>query len=528
MRRGWWPAGQGAPGRPLTAALWMFVPVFNPPPVPANQAPEFVSEDMAIVPENVTGIVHSVSAQDPDSRFVRLSLDRGGDAARFRFDPLTGALRFRQSPDFERPGDADGDNVYTVTLRASDGRDTIVQALSIVVEDGVDTLAVRRVGQGFAEPLFVTGLPDGSGRVVVLEKGGRARLLDPETGAIDSVDFIDVSGEIATIGEQGLLGLAFSPDFVSDAAVYVNLVNLDGDTEIRRYRSYSGVPDQIDPSTLDLILKIPQPRANHNGGWIGFDPQGRLLIAVGDGGGRGDPENRAQDPFQLLGKVLRLDVSGADAYPDNPDRNYAIPADNPYADQGGPEEAEPAAQPEIWAIGLRNPWRCSIDPDTGDLLIGDVGQNVLEEINRLSADMAYPNFGWSVREGTQPYKGEDDDAFTPPVLEITRSMTAGQPDGPLQGRSVTGGYVYRGPVEAHQGDYIFADFRSDNIWAIPAADLVNGTTRPASDLENLNAAFAPDAGALTLITSFGTDTAGNLYIVSYLGDIFRMEAEQTP
>lgn len=509
----------------VVGALWVFIPFLNPPPLPPNAPPVFTSDEAATVPENAAGVIHQVSAQDSDGRLVMLSLDGGGDAGHFHFDRWTGELRFRTPPDFERPADADGDNVYTVTVRASDGRDAAVQALSIAVEDVVDTVAVRRVGQGFAEPLFVTGLPDGSGRVVVLEKGGRARLLNPETGAIDSVDFLDVSAEIATVGEQGLLGLAFSPAFATDGTVYVNLINLDGDSEIRRYRTYSGVPDQADPSTMELILRIGQPRANHNGGWIGFDDAGRLIMAVGDGGGRGDPENRAQDPFQLLGKVLRLDVSGADAYPDNPDRNYAIPPDNPYADQGGPEEGEPAAQPEIWAVGLRNPWRCSIDPDTGDLLIGDVGQNALEEINRLSADMAYPNFGWSVREGTEAYKGEDDDAFTPPVLEITRSMTAGQPDGPFQGRSVTGGYVYRGPVEAHQGDYIFADFRSDNLWAIPAASLVNGATLPATAAENINAEFAPDAGTLTLITSFGTDTGGHLYIVSYLGDIFRMEAE---
>ena len=189
----------------------------------------------------------------------------------------------------------------------------------------------------------------------------------------------------------------------------------------------------------------------------------------------------------------------------------SIPAGNTFTDPAN-------GLPEIFATGLRNPFQSSFDPVSGDLLIGDVGQGAIEEINRLPMTDNSFNFGWAVREGTAFFKGPDQPEFTPPVAEYPRGT------GPREGQSVTGGLVYQGPVEAYQGTYIFGDFISNNVWGIPVADLVNGQTVPASQFSILNAEFVPDQGNLTSIAAFGTDEAGNLYIVSLGGDIFRMEA----
>jgi hypothetical protein len=274
---------------------------------------------------------------------------------------------------------------------------------------------------------------------------------------------------------------------------------------------FTGSTTQIDPATADVILTLAQPFANHNGGWLGFSNDGLLYIPTGDGGSAGDPQNNAQNPNSLLGKVLRLDVSGDD-FPADPDRDYRIPAGNAFPGGAG-------GAPEIFALGLRNPFRASVDALTGDLFLGDVGQGTVEEIDRLGPAEAGANFGWNLREGTQPYNGgADSPAFTRPVAEYTHGT------GPTEGRSVTGGYVYRGPIAPIRDRYVFGDFISGNVWAVPAASLVAGQTAAASAFTRLNPQLVPDAGSLTQITSFGLDDAGRLYIVSFGGDVFRVES----
>ncbi|MEL7113058.1 MAG: PQQ-dependent sugar dehydrogenase, partial [Pseudomonadota bacterium] len=366
----------------------------------------------------------------------------------------------------------------------------------------------RRVGTGLSQPLGLLAIPDGSGRVLVVQKGGRIRLLNPDTGAVDSVDFLDVSADVSTDGERGLLGLAMSPDFANDRSVYVHMTNVSGDSEIRRYEVFASTPDQVDPSTETLILRYPQPLSNHNAGWIGFNADGLLIIPTGDGSGSGDPNNLAQNPQSLLGKVLRLDVS-RDDFPSDPLRNYAIPTGNTFNDPAN-------GRPEIYAMGLRNPFQSSFDPISGDVLLADVGQDAIEEVSRLPMDDSTLNFGWAVREGTAFFKGADQADFTPPVLEY------GHGDGPRQGRSITGGIVYQGPVEALQNHYVFADFISDNIWAVPVSTMQSGQTVAASEFSVETDNLVPDVGTLTRITAFGTDEAGNLYIVTIGGDIFQM------
>ena len=484
----------------------------NTPPDPQNNAaPVFTSASTLDVAENTNGDFYTAAASDADGDTLSFSISGGADASLFNLNASTGALSFISAPDFEAPSDANGDNIYNLTLSVIDGRNGVANLEVVVtVTDEVHAPQVRRVGQGFDQPLFASALLDGSGRMLIAEKGGRIRILTPDTGVIASVDFLDVSTSITTSGEGGLLGFALAPDFASTGQIYINVTNSSGDTEILGYRTFSNNLEQIDPTTKNLILTFDQPASNHNAGWLGFDRNGFLVIPTGDGGGSGDPNNYAQNPQSLLGKVLRIDLS-RDDYPSDETRDYAIPAGNTFTNASN-------GLPEIYAVGLRNPFRASFDPVNGDLLIGDVGQNALEEIDRLPMNDSTYNFGWAVREGTAQFKGANEARFTAPVTQYTHGT------GPTQGRSVTGGIVYTGPVETLQGAYIFADFVTDNIWSVPASDLVNGTTVQQSQFNILTTTFTPDASTINNIAGFGLDESQNLYIVSLSGNVFRLEA----
>jgi glucose/arabinose dehydrogenase len=343
--------------------------------------------------------------------------------------------------------------------------------------------------------------------VLVAEQAGRIRILNPATGAIDPVPLLDIASTISSGGERGLLGLALAPDFSGSRMLYVNVTNLAGNTEIRSYRvpANNSVPaDQVG----DIILTYTQPFANHNGGWIEFGPDGFLYIGSGDGGSAGDPQDNAQNRNNLLGKILRIDVRGDDFISDNT-RDYVIPSSNPFASGGG--------APEIYAFGLRNPFRNSFDPVTGNLYIGDVGQNLIEEIDLIRPGEAGLNFGWARLEGTRTFGGQPPAGATPPIAEYSHGTS------PTQGFSVTGGYVYRGPVEALQGQYIFADFVRPVIFSIPATDLVQGQTVASSAFTLRASSFAPVAGTITNVSSFGVDQARNLYIVDFDGEIYVIE-----
>lgn len=479
----------------------------SPGPSP-NRAPSFTSAAAATVPENSAGIVYAAAASDPDGDPLTFSLAGGADQGAFAIT-AAGALSFVRPPDFEVPTDADGNNVYLVRIAASDGTtSTILDLVLTVANAGPDGFRVSRVGSGFVQPLYLTGVPDGTGRVFVVEKTGRIRILDPATGAIAAAPFLDVSAEISTDNERGLLGFAPAPDFAASGTFYVYLTNPAGNSELRRHRTLAGNRDRADPATADLILAFAQPFANHNGGWLEFGPDGFLYLGSGDGGSGGDPQNNSQNTNVLLGKILRIDPAG-DAFPADASRDYSIPASNPFSQSGG--------RPEIWAYGLRNPFRASFDSLTGNLWIGDVGQNAREEIDLMRPGDGGANFGWRLLEGTAEYAGPGQPGFVPPVAEYVHG------NGPREGDSVTGGYVYRGPVEALRGHYVFGDFISANIWSIPVAQVAPGTTLSSSAFILRRADFAPNLGTINNISSFGVDRAGNLYIVDFDGEIFRIE-----
>lgn len=473
-----------------------------------NIAPAFTSASTAIVPEGILGVVYTATASDPDGNALTFSLSGGDDQAQMRIS-AGGALSFVVPPDFEAPTDANRDNVYLVEIAVSDGTAMARLSLAVTVTDVPNVpFRARRVAVGLDSPLFLAPVPGGSGRVFVLERPGRVRLLTPSTGVVAATPILDLAGQLSTDGERGLLGFATAPDFTTSGVFYVFVTDPAGTIEVRRYRTLATDPDRADPGSVDVILRVPHPRNNHNGGWLGFGPDNLLYIAIGDGGGSGDPDDNAQNPNTLLGKILRVDPS-SDAFPSDPERDYAIPAGNPFATGGG--------APEVWALGLRNPFRSSFDPGTGNLLIGDVGENTVEEIDLMRPGDGGANFGWPVLEGTRPFRGGPTTGLTPPVAQYVHGT------GTLQGNAVTGGHVYRGPVDSLRGLYVFADFVRPNVWTVPVSRLVVGSTLPSTEFTVRNSDFAPDAGSLSNIVSFGVDASRNLYLVDFDGEIFVIE-----
>lgn len=339
-------------------------------------------------------------------------------------------------------------------------------------------------------PVYVTHAGDGSGKLFVVEQPGTIRIVT--NGQAHAAPFLDIRSIVGSRGnEQGLLSVAFHPDFANNSLFFVNYTDLNGDTVVARY-SASDDPDLADPTSARTILTLDQPAANHNGGLLLFGPDGYLYIGTGDGGRAGDPWGNAQNPQVLLGKMLRLDVDAGEP--------YAIPPDNPFT-------GEPAVRDEIWALGLRNPWRYSFDRATGDLYIADVGQNNWEEIDFQSAKSpGGENYGWNRAEGFHcfaPATNCDQSELSPPVVEY----------GHDTGCSVTGGYVYRGSAFPEMaGVYLYGDFCSGRIWGLYRDGTGEWATTVLLDSD-------------LSISSFGEDETGELYLTS-LGDgrLYRLVA----
>ncbi|HNP61687.1 MAG TPA: PQQ-dependent sugar dehydrogenase [Nitrospirales bacterium] len=335
----------------------------------------------------------------------------------------------------------------------------------------------------FSKPVFLTGSPDQTKRLFVVEQHGRIVILTP--GQRDPSLFLDITEKLSTGGERGLLGLAFHPQYSTNGRFFVNYTRArDGATVIAEHQ-VSPAPNQANPQET-IRLVIPQPYSNHNGGMIAFGPDALLYIGMGDGGAGGDPENRAQDRQSLLGKILRIDVNGPPP--------YRIPADNPFIGQQG--------QPEIFALGLRNPWRFSFDRQTGELWAGDVGQNLWEEIDVIAKGK---NYGWRLFEGSHCFKPSKNcelaEGVVRPVTEYRHE----------QGRcSVTGGYVYRGKhVPWLEGVYVFGDYCTGEIWGYR-----DGQTTQLLDTD-------------LQIASFGEDREGEIYVVGHQGKIFQIVPNAT-
>ena len=340
-------------------------------------------------------------------------------------------------------------------------------------------------------PLAIANAADGSGRLFVAEQGGAVYVLTG--GTVTSTPFLDISDQVSNGGEQGLLGLAFHPGFPTDNRVFVDYTNVAGDTVVSSFAVDPGSPDVVVPRSEVVVLTVEQPYANHNGGGIGFGPDGYLYIALGDGGSGGDPHNNGQRLDTLLGKILRIDVDHPSA-----GLEYGIPGSNPFAGTAG-------TRGEIWLLGLRNPFRFSFDRTTGDLWIGDVGQGDWEEIDVARKGVGGLNFGWRVMEGAHcfsPSSGCSKTGLTLPVVEYAHDF----------GCAVIGGVVYRGSASPLlKGGYVFSDECTGLVWAVNAA----ATGRQAL----VQVADVPDG-----IAGYGEDASGELYAADLSGTIYRISA----
>ena len=382
---------------------------------------------------------------------------------------------------------------------------------SVAATDATAQLRSQVYVVGLATPLGFAQDPSNPSVQYVVQQAGRIRVI--KDGVLQGTDFLDLSTSVSSSGERGLLGLAFPPDYAQTGRFYVNFTNLDGHTVVARFKR-SANPFVADPgSRFDLrwggasgLPYIEQPYANHNGGTLAFGPDGYLYIGMGDGGSGNDPLHLAQNPQPLLGKFLRLDVDVADSHPSG----YVVPADNPFVD-GDPIEAAP----EIWSFGLRNPWKFSFDDPafggTGALIIGDVGQGSWEEINYEPPNRGARNYGWRNREGAHPNVGSLPPAYMPltdPIHEYDHSA----------GRSITGGYVYRGQALGtfYEGRYFYADFSLGRVWSIALAVSPSSGEASVSSIIEHTVELGGTA-QLGNISSFGQDADGELYIVNYSG-----------
>lgn len=389
---------------------------------------------------------------------------------------------------------------------------TISLALASLCCFAQPQIVFETIATGFSQPTDITGAGDGSERLFVTEKSGLIRIIDQTDYSVLSTPFLDLSDQILTNSERGVLGLAFHPDFENNGEFFVNYISdgtgspSPGQTVVSRFTLSVPSSNVASIGTEDVLLTITQPFANHNAGDLAFGPDGYLYIPTGDGGSGGDPEDSGQDPQSLLGKMLRIDVDAAPA-PGGP--NYVVPGDNPFVGNN-------SVRDEIWALGLRNPWRISFDRVTGDLWIGDVGQNAREEVDfQPASSTGGENYGWDCREGFIAFSGNSSNlcgngsTYTDPLFDYNET-----PPGGFYSQSLTGGFVYRGQrADDLVGWYLAADFSRDDLYLVP----------PGGSAMNVD----KQPSGLNTITTFGEDDNGNLYAAGFGGNVAHVTTQRT-
>jgi glucose/arabinose dehydrogenase len=382
--------------------------------------------------------------------------------------------------------------IMLCTLAACNGSDEIGGGGTSPPPAASNSLRLQPVTAVLSSPVFLTAPAGDVGRLFIVEQGGLIRILNALDGTPRGTPFLDIRGLVLFGGEQGLLGMAFDPNYSTNGRFYVYYTNRSGDQVIARYQAIPPTADAANPSEFILKTIAHPTNENHNGGMLAFGPDGCLYAGIGDGGGIGDPNGNAQNPNSLLGKILRLD----------PETGNACGTDNPFFNGGG--------APEVWSVGLRNPWRFSFDGST--LYIGDVGQNQREEVDAVVGPSAGrgTNFGWNIMEGFvcfNPPSGCNTSGLTPPILDYSHDPASGA-------CSIVGGYVYRGQLNpAVSGNYFYADFCAGFVRSFQLQG-----DRPSS--QNTWPLLSPGGQ----ITSFGQDARGELYILTQTGGLSRIVA----
>lgn len=372
-------------------------------------------------------------------------------------------------------------------------------------------IGAEKIASGFDKPVFISSIPNSKDSHIVLEQKGTIRII--KKNQVMRSYFLDIRDRVHKPlfpgDEMGLLGLAFDPNFEINNNVYIHYNDKNDNTIISRFKVYDGIANKVSEK---IILQIKQPYSNHNGGTITFGLDGYLYIGLGDGGSAGDPEKRAQDLSNLFGSILRIDI--------NTDDNYLIPRDNPFINIENTKS-------EIWSYGLRNPWRFSFDKLTGDMLIGDVGQSLWEEINfEPFLSKGGKNYGWNILEGNHCYPEDSEcspNGFTMPSFEYPNNANYAktlfgikQPN--MDGCSITGGYVYRGDkLKGMNGKYIFGDYCTGKIWSI------NISRSNGENLENHTNSIMKSIGKKEFyLSSFGQNNDGEIFIIDYNGTIYKL------
>tara|TARA_B100002052_G_scaffold292938_1_gene315287 strand:- start:1699 stop:2859 length:1161 start_codon:yes stop_codon:yes gene_type:complete len=377
--------------------------------------------------------------------------------------------------------------------------------LFLITNISFPQLDAKLIATNLEKPLYVTNFPNDNNKLILIEQEGIVKIVN------EKIPFLDISDRVHQplypADEMGMLGLTFDPNFIENKTFYVHYNDKDNNTIISSFKT---INDYGDINSEKVLLKVKQPYPNHNGGSIEFGNDGYLYIGLGDGGSAGDPENRAQDCSNLFGKILRIDVSNR--------MSYSIPEDNPFKN-------DKVCKEEIWSYGLRNPWRFTFDKLTGDMYIGDVGQNNWEEIDFESHDSKGGlNFGWKILEGTHCYPKDDEkcnkEGTTPPLFEYPNDANylktiIGFKQSKTQGCSVTGGYVYRGKnIPELYGRYFFGDYCTGKVWSIDtSAENLNLIEHTQELLDDMNK-------RQFYLSSFGEDENGELYLIDYNGDLY--------
>lgn len=496
-----------------------------PPPPPITNVPPVITVvSSATFAEGADASV-SFTVSDPDSGTPQLTL-AGEDAAQFQL--ASGAsshtLHLRQPnsepPDYEWPRDVGGDNIYNVTLRATDGVSITNQDVRFTITNLVDTPVVTRIGAGFDELVALATLPANQNialsvsggsdmRGVVAERKGMIYAIRDNRSVDQSQVFLDLTSDVSTQNGMGILGVALFDEGATWGLSYVNaelfvlMSNLQGDTELRQYLIKNDWT--ADKTTMSLVLKVNQPLGltGNRGGMLTI-ANNRMLVGIGDGGGTGDPGGNAQNTSSFLGKVLRINPNG-DGFPADPNRNYMIPSDNPMLN---------GVRQEIWATGLHNPVQGAFDPRGLYTYLLDAGEGGVDEVNRLPWDPAgVVNFGWPRRLGVDAYNGgADDPAFMRPVAVYAPGASAAA-------RRMSAGVIYWGRAEAHQAELFFGDTMTDQVRSFRVQPLVDGQT--LTTFNNVTADLTPDGGRIDAPVAIVSDDRRDMFILDRDGEIFR-------